>query len=52
MDSQDTDKNLDIFKNIGEIITTQEFNLANAEFFKLNKDNFNENEDENKHEYM
>ena len=52
MDSQDSDKNLEIFKNIGEIITTQEFNTANADFFSLNASKFDDNADENKHEYM
>ena len=36
MDSQDSDKNLEIFKKIGVIITTQEFNLANSDFFNIN----------------
>jgi hypothetical protein len=40
-----------IFKNIGKIITTTEFNSATADFFAMHTDKFDETEDENKHEY-
>ena len=53
MDSADTgDKDMMIFTNIGKIIITPEFNVATSEFFTLHRDKFDENEDENKHEYM
>ena len=43
---------LQIFKGVAEIITSPQFNLANSEFFELNASKFEEDADENKHEYM
>ena len=46
------DNGMTIFKHICNIITTPEFNVANADFFKLNSVKFAENVDENSHEHM
>ena len=45
------DSNMKIFKEIGELMTNSEFVSSSGDFFAKNCEVFDENVDENKHEY-
>ena len=48
---ESTDTNLTIFKHITSIIIDPEFNVAIQDFYEKHTDTFDENVEENKHEY-